>query len=210
MENSPIPENTEGEMTASPQEGFMTEDDRPKARYFNDKSHLVWERERIQRKREDIYKRNDPITMHTYMKDQTPMFSTSTTRGKQMAYDFTKPSKRSEKLINHLKSTVPILSDHYKGSKTHASAAPQGMSQFEKVYFDYVSNQKKNTGLSNISNQSEYQQRLQSNHNVNSDKAPMSHGSLNKSHFEFNTARYNSMQSVTDGRQRMFHSSQVF
>lgn len=208
-ENSPIIENTEGEMTVSPQKQLVTEGNQSHAKYYNDKSHLIWEQERIQRKREEYYRRANPMTMHEYFKDPSPLFSTSTTRGKLMAYDFTKQPKTSSSLVNHLKSKVPILSDHYKTSVTHSAAASDSIPSFERVFNAYMSS-KRNDGLSNIFNQSEYQQRLQKGQNVNNDRAPMTHSSLSKNTIDFNTARYNSSQSIVDGRQRMFHSSQVF
>lgn len=160
-----------------------------KSRYFNDKSHLVWEQERIQRKRDDYYKRNDPMTMHKYFRDPEPGFSVATTRGKLMAYDFTKPAKRGQAYVNHQKSAVPVLADHYSKSKTHTSAAPDKQTKFEKVYNSYMTQQKRNDGLGSIFHQSEYQQRLQNNRNVSTDKPPMSHSSFSKSFFDFNTAR---------------------
>lgn len=204
--NSPIQENlTEDDRTASP--GNKLNGSRGVQRFFNDKSHLIWEREKIERKRLEWERKNDPLTLHHYFKDPSPGFSTSITRGKLMPFDFTKQNTTSRKLIDSLKSSIPLLSDHYQGSKTHQAAAQN------KVYDMYATaaqDLQKQFGLSNIFNQSEYQSRLEHKRNVKAEKVPTSHSSLNKTVMDFNTAKYNTMQAVSEGRQRMFHSSQVF
>ena len=207
IENSTIPENIEGEMNSSPQEQVLSEEI-PKQRHFNDKSHLIWEQERLLRKREEYYRRHNPMTLHEYFKDPVPDFSISTTRGKMMPFDSTMKPKRSKKMISDLKSTIPILSDHYKGSKTHSAAASENLTPVEKIYYSSLG--RNGNFLSNVFNQSEFQQRLQKNKNVNVDKPPASHSSFNKTMTDFNTARYKAFQAVSEGRQRMFHQSQVF
>lgn len=208
QDTSPIQENEDEEMTASKQGQYLTQQEN-QARYYNEKAHLIWEQERLMRKRIDYERRNDPMTLHQFFKDPSPQFSTSTTRGKVMEYDFTKPSKKSDTHINHLKSRIPMLSDHYKNSKTHQAAASSNLTPFENLYYGYISN-KKDSGLSSIFNQSEYQQRLGTSPSSGGKKAPASHSSLNKNVKDFNTAKFNVFQSVAEGRQRMFYSSQIF
>lgn len=75
----------------------------------NDKIHLIWERERLERKRIDRINRRDPTKVHEYFKDPEPLFSTSTTRGKLAEYDFLKPAKKTQHAVDNLKSSIPLL-----------------------------------------------------------------------------------------------------
>jgi hypothetical protein len=143
MDSNPIQETVKEEMSATPKYRRDNEDnlERKLAKIIfpnhNDKLHLVWERERLQRKREEYERKNDPMTMHEYMKDLEPGFSTKTTRGKLAEYDFLRPSKRPQRFVTSLKSGIPLLADHYKFSKTHSTAALSNVESFQKMYSQF-------------------------------------------------------------------------
>lgn len=143
MDSNPIQETTKEEMSATPKYQRDKEDkiERKLAKIIfpnnNDKLHLIWERERLQRKREEYERRNDPMTMHEYLKDPEPGFSTKTTRGKLAEYDFLRPTKRPDRFVNFLKSGIPLLSDHYKFSKTHSTAALSNVESFQRMYSQF-------------------------------------------------------------------------
>lgn len=222
MDSEPIQEYTrEEDMTASPLDHQQYEEMiRQRCKFlffdnlvpnFNDKLHLVWERERLQRKRDNYEKRRDPMRIQEFLKERKPDFSISTTRGKLAEYDFLKPTKRKQAFIDDMKSSVPLLSDHYQNSATHQSAALPNAKSFQKTYDQFT--RRKGSEIGSIFKQSEYQNRLKNNSVLDQFKAPLSHHSLNKlgsSGYMHITESYAKVPVVQEGRNRMFYTSQIF
>jgi len=180
---------------------------------FNDKLHLVWERERLQRKRQAKQRMNDPMQIHEYLKNNEPLFSTRTARGKVAEFDYMKRPANRKRLIESLKSSVPNLSDHYNRSVTHSSAALDTSKAFRKVYNQFKP--KKGSDLATVFKQSEYQNRLNNKPALGGVKAPDSHFAFNKlgTSRTFMTPveyRYGADQSIAKARRKMHHVSHVF
>lgn len=152
------------------------------------------------------------MTMHEYLKDPEPVFSTSTARGKQAEYNFLKPANRNQRFIESLKSSVPLLSDHYQKSRTHSDAALPTAKVFYRAY-ERFSN-KKGSDLSSVFHQSEFQNRLKNNTILDRFKSPLSHYSFNKvgtgNYMGPNADKFSNIPQVQNGRNRMFYSSQIF
>ena len=153
------------------------------------------------------------MRMHEYFKPEQPSFSVRIASGSQVDYDFTKPAKRTSNFVDNLKSSVPILSDHYKYSNTHTAASLSANKVYNRIA-DVKTKAKSNYSLSNIFNQSTYQRMLQNDRNVNTDKVPFTHSSFNKdmkvlpSHAR--ESNFRAYPAVTEGRNKIFYSSQIF
>jgi hypothetical protein len=151
------------------------------------------------------------MRVHEFFKAKESGFSISTTRGKLAEYDFLKPTKRKQTFIDNLKSSVPVLSDHYHNSKTHQAAALPNAISFYKSFEHFT--KKKSNGIGSIFSQSEYQNRLKNKSSVGQSKVPLSHHSLNKigsnSYMHIKDA-YAKIPSVQAGRNRNFYTSQIF
>ena len=78
------------------------------------------------------------MRVHEFLKEKESDFSISTTRGKLAEYDFLKPTKRKQTFVDNLKSSVPMLSDHYQKSTTHKTAALEGAKSFHKTYEQFT------------------------------------------------------------------------
>jgi hypothetical protein len=150
------------------------------------------------------------MRVHEFFKEKESGFSISTTRGKLAEYDFLQPTKRKQTFIDNLKSSVPLLSDHYQGSTTHQAAALPNAKLFYRSFEKF---NKKSNGIGNIFNQSEYQNRLKHKSSVDQSKVPLTHHSLNKigsnSYMHIKDA-YAKIPSVQAGRNRNFYTSQIF
>lgn len=150
--------------------------------------------------------------MHEYLRDVEPGFSVSTTRGKLAEYDFTQPSKKKKTFVDSLKSGVPMLSDHYRNSKTHSNAALPTPQAFHKTFEHYQT--KKGLDIGNLFHQSELQNRLNNGKVVKADKGTLGHLSFNKvddKSFMFpKEDRFKALPAVSQGRNRMFYTSQIF
>jgi hypothetical protein len=151
------------------------------------------------------------MRIQEFLKERQPDFSISTTRGKLAEYDFSKPTKRKQAFIDDMKSSLPLLSDHYQKSTTHQTAALPNAKSFEKTYEQFT--QRKGFEIAYIFKQSEYQNRLKDNSVLDQFKAPLSHHSLNKigsNSYMHVTETYAKVPSVQEGRNRMFYTSQIF
>lgn len=153
------------------------------------------------------------MRMHEYFKPEQPSFSVRTASGSQMDYDFTRPAKRTSNFINDLKSSVPVLSDHYKNSSTHSAASIPVNKSYNRIA-ENSNKAKSDYALTNIFYQSTYQRMLQKDRNVNTDKAPFSHFSFNKEAKmlpnQVRDSSFKAYPAVNEGRSKMFYSSQIF
>ena len=153
------------------------------------------------------------MRMHEYFKPEQPLFSTRLVSGSKADYDFNKPPKRTSKFIDNLKSSVPLLSDHYKNSNTHAAASLSVNKTYSRLS-EGVTKTKSDYSLSNIFYQSTFQKMLQTSSNLNTDKAPFSHFSLNKDGKvypnQLKVDNFRAYPAVKEGRNRVFYSSQIF
>lgn len=152
------------------------------------------------------------MRMHEYFKDPEPGFSTSTTRGKMAEFNYMKPPKINPRFVESLKSSIPLLADHYRNSKTHSNAALPNSKLFHRTFEQFQV--KKGLDLSSVFHQSEYQNRLRNNTVLDKFKAPASHYSFNKvnpaTYSENDRGRFSAAPTIQNGRNRMFHSSQIF
>ena len=212
MEHSPIVENPmEEELTASPQYYEAPRVVNPKYRRkyeganLNDKSHLIWEQERIQRKR--IEREMRAINIWDKPFNSREIDWNPSTNSKKAAFNFSKNPQRSNMWHFSQSSSVPML------SKDTAPKSNPKSSQLRSK-FDLNENHAKNDHtLNNIFHQSSLQQIL-SGDKSGKVHAPLSHSSLQK---EVGRAfmtpvdnRFQSHSNVVEGRARMFHSSQIF
>lgn len=211
MENSPIAENPlEEELTGSPQVYEAPRAVNPKYRKKyqginpNDKSHLIWERERLERKR--IEREMNRAHLWTKQFTSRDIDWHPNVNPKRAAFAAKDP-KRSSLWHFSNSSSVPMLSNSNSVRSTAASA------KSERVKFDPKEAQSKGDHrINNVFHQSSYQNFLSGKDGKIS--TPSSHVSLKK---ELGRAfmtpidnRYMNQTSVQEGRNRMFHSSNVF
>ena len=201
MDSQPIKEYArEEEMTATPQDNKHFETlFKKNSKFwenkwyldpnFNDKLHLVWERERIQRNALDFKRMHDPLNYQGFRDDSEPAFSISTVRGKLFEYDFLRPLKKRREVVDNLKSSIPVLSDHYKNSKTHSSAALNTAKVLNKTWEE--ASKKKMKGFGNF-------------------KGPAGYKEIMSSFSGTPTDNFRAFPLVNQGRNRMFYSSQIF
>ncbi|CAI2366560.1 unnamed protein product [Moneuplotes crassus] len=210
MENSPIAENPlEEELTGSPQIYEAPRAVNPKYRRkyqginTNDKSHLVWERERLERKR--IEREMKRANLWTNQYDTRDIDWNPNINPKRAAYNAKDP-KRSSLWHFSNTSSVPMLS-----TASSVKSLTSGKNQRSK-YDPKEAQSKKDHTINNVFHQSSYQNVLSGKDGNIS--APLSHVSLKKDLGRaFMTPidnRYMNQTSVQAGRQRMFHSSNVF
>lgn len=211
MEHSPIVENPiEEELTASPQYYEAPRAVNPKYRRkyeganLNDKSHLIWERERLQRKR--IEKQMMSANIWTKPYSYRDLDWNPALNPKKAAFDYNKSPQRSPMWHFAQSSSVPMLS---AGGPKGAPSKPLRAKHDPKE-----TAAKRDHTINNIFLQSSLQSALTGS-GLNS-TAPMSHSSLSMSKNNqrpFMTAidnRYQNQTNVLEGRARMFHSSQIF
>lgn len=212
MEHSPIVENPmEDELTASPQYYEAPRVINPKYRRkyeganLNDKSHLIWEQERLQRKRVEREMRAINIWDKPYNSREIDW--NPSTNSKKAAFNYAKNPQRSNMWHFSQSSSVPMLSKD--GAKKAAAPTTESRSKFDPRETDA----KADHTINNIFHQSSLQQLLSGNKSgkVN---APLTHSSLQK---EIGKAfmtpsdnRFQNHSNVVEGRARMFHSSQIF
>ena len=99
--------------------------------------------------------KSDPVGLFELYKRDKSLFDTRTTLNSQAEYDFTKQPKKSEKLMQNFKSSIPMLSDHYRKSKTHSGAYVPSAEEFHKTFSQFRA--RKGNNLSNIFMQSDFQ-----------------------------------------------------
>lgn len=211
VENSPIEENPlEEEITSSPQYVAAPRAINPKYRKkyegtdLNDKRHLVWEQERIERKRIERQMKRSHFWTKKY--DSRDIDWHPITNPKRAAYNLEKNPQRSNLWHFSNTSNVPMLTTA-KGIKTNAA------NKISKAKYDPSEAQAKHDHkINNVFLQSSYQNLLSGKNGIID--APNTHVSLKKEIGRgFMTAidnRYQHQTNVEQGRQRMFHSSQVF
>ncbi|CAI2373101.1 unnamed protein product [Moneuplotes crassus] len=171
----------------------------------NNKLHLVWERERIARKRQEHSQRGSIFTIKNFTEKEPP-FSTSTARGKLAEYDFSRPSKKKSVFVENLKSSVPILSDHYRNSTTHKKAA-LGQENFINRTFSHMS-QKKMRGFEGYIDYQKYGET--SNDRLNTSLLEnMKLQKRIKAGKDIPSAYTPSLPTEKQGRSRMFYTSQI-
>ena len=212
MENSPIVENpAEEEQTGSPQnyyEAPRAVNPKYRRKYegynLNDKSHLIWEQERLQRKRiEREMKRNNLWTQQYDFRD---IDWHPTANPKRAAFKDKFQNKKSSLWHFSNTSSVPMLT-----TAKNLKASVQGKDVRSK-HDPQEASSKKDHRINNVFHQSSYQNILAGkNGKIN---APTSHVSLKKETGRgFMTPidnKYQNQSSVMAGRERMFHSSQIF
>ena len=210
MENSPIAENPlEEELTGSPQVYEAPRAINPKYRRKyqgidpNDKSHLIWERERLERKRIEREMKRAHLWGKQY--EARDIDWHPNVNPKRAAYNAKDP-KRSSLWHFSNSSSVPMLS-------TASSVKSIASSKSKRSKYDPKEAQsKKDHSINNVFHQSSYQNILSGKNGKIA--APNSHVSLKK---ELGRAfmtpidnRYMNQTSVQAGRERMFHSSSIF
>jgi hypothetical protein len=212
MENSPIAENPmEEEMTGSPQYYQAPRAVNPKYRRkyegmnLNDKSHLVWEQERLQRKRMEKEMRRYNLGTKPY--NFRDIDWNPTTNPRMAHFDTEKNVKKSNMWHFSNTSSVPLLS-------TASSIKQKAAEKQVRPKFDpNEASAKRNHQINNIFHQSSLQSRWAGD-NKGSVHAPATHSSLMKemgkafmtpvdNRFQYNSA-------VSQGRMKHFHSSQIF
>lgn len=213
MENSPIAENpVEEELTGSPQYYEAPRAINPKIRRkyegadLNDKSHLVWEQERLQRKRYEREMRMANMWSKPYNSreiDWNPSINP-----KKATFNFEKNPQRSNMWHFAQSSSVPMLSTA-SGVKANA-AAKANRSKHDPA----ETLAKRNHNINNIFHQSSLQNMLTGGKKGGKIDAPSSHMSLKKENGRpFMTPAENKYQGYSDvvqGRAKNFYSSQIF
>ena len=106
-----------------------------------------------------------------------------------MEYDFLQPSKRKTTFVDHLKSGVPVLSDHYKNSLTHSTASLSTEKTYQKS--NENNSRKRLDGFGKILNQRNFSK-------------------IDNMYANSGGESFKAFPSVTEGRSRMFHKSQIF
>lgn len=213
MENSPIAENPlEEEITGSPQYDQKPRAVNPKYRRkyegvdLNDKSHLVWEQERRQRKKYEREMRRANMWAKPYNTreiDWNPSMNP-----KKAPFNPEKQVQRSNMWHFAQSSSVPMLST-VKGVKSQVASKASNRPKFDPS----EAMAKRDHNLNNVFHQSTLQNMLTGKNNgkVN---APSSHTSMLKENGRaFMTPadnKYQNQANVMQGRERMFHSSQIF
>lgn len=211
MENSPIVENPlEEELTGSPQMYEAPRAVNPKYRRKhqgvdpNDKSHLIWEQERLERRRMEREMKRAHLWPKQY--DTRDIDWHPTVNPKRAAYNIQKNPQKSSLWHFSNSSSVPMLS-------TAKSIKANAASKNERTKHDPREAQsKKDHRINNVFHQSSYQSMLSGKNGKIA--APTSHVSMKK---ELGRAfmtpidnKYQNQNSVLEGRNRMFHSSNVF
>ena len=211
MENSPIQENPdEEEMTGSPQYYEAPRAINPKYRRkyegvnIHDKSHLIWEQERLQRRR--LEREMQRAHLWTKQFDSRDIDWHPTMNPKRAAFNTEKNPKRSNLWHFSNTSSVPLLT-------TAKNLKQNAFEKVNKTKHDPTETQaKRDHRLNNVFHQSSYQNLLSGG--KGRVHAPSSHTSMKK---EVGRAfmtpidnRYQNQSQVQAGRARMFHSSQVF
>jgi hypothetical protein len=211
MENSPIEENPiEEEMTGSPQYYQAPRAVNPKYRRkyegvdVNDKSHLIWEQERLQRKRMEREMRKYNMSTKPFTTrdiDWNPAMNP-----KMAHFNTDKKYNKSDMWHFSQNSSVPMLS--VNGVKQRAA-----VKSVKPKYDPKETSSKRNHDINNIFHQSALQKRLTDSKN-STIHAPSSHISLSKEHGKaFMTPADNKFQFnniVSEARAKQFHSSSVF
>jgi len=218
MENSPIAENPlEEELTTSPQYYQAPRVVNPKYRRkyegtdLNDKSHLIWEQERIERNR--IEKRMKKANIWAKPYNFRDLDWDISKNPKKAAFNFEKNPKRSSMWHFSNSSSVPMLSANNKSQKSIENKTIGASLKPSRVKYDPSEGLSKNNhNLNNLFHQSQLQTMLQGQ--KGQPKTPMTHTSLQKDKGRaFMTAidnRYAFQSSVQEGRARNFHTSQIF
>lgn len=213
MENSPIAENPlEEEITGSPQYDQRPRAVNPKYRRkyegvdLNDKSHLVWEQERKQRKKFEREMRRANMWAKPYNFrdiDWNPSMNP-----KKAAFNPEKQVQRSNMWHFAQSSSVPMLSTA-KGLKSQAASKDSTRPKFDPN----EAMAKRDHNLNNVFHQSTLQNMLTGKNNGKV-LAPPTHASMLKENGRaFMTPadnKYQNQANVMQGRERMFHSSQIF
>lgn len=212
MEHSPIVENPmEDELTASPQYYEAPRVVNPKYRRkyeganLNDKSHLIWEQERLQRKRVERQMRAVNVWDKPYNSREIDW--NPSTNSKKAAFNYNKNPQRSNMWHFAQSSSVPMLSKDASAKSSVAST--QSRSKFDPL----ENHAKADHTINNIFHQSSLQQALTGNKSGKV-HAPPSHSSMQKevgrAFMTPNDSRFQNHSNVIEGRARMFHSSQIF
>lgn len=211
MENSPIAEHpVEEDLTGSPHydQRPRTINPKYKRKYegvdINDKSHLIWEQERIQRKR--MEKEMQRVNMWTKPYNFRDIDWHPTMNPKKATFNPEKTAKRSSMWHFSQSSNVPMLS----AKSIKASAAEKSL---RPKYDPAETLAKRDHTMNNVFHQSSLQNMLNGKNNGKV-SAPASHASMSK---EVGRAfmtpidnKYSGHSDVVQGRARMFHSSNVF
>lgn len=211
MENSPIAEDPiEEELTGSPQMYEAPRAINPKIRrkYQNmnvdDKSHLIWEQERLERLR--IERQMRRVHAWEQPNNSREIDWHPTVNPRRAAYNLAKNPKRSKLWHFSNSSSVPMLSTA-KAIKEKAANK-----NTRSKYDPKEAQSKKDHKINNLFLQSSYQNILSGK--TTQISTPSSHVSLQKENGRgFMTPidnRYQNQMNVQEGRNRMFHTSNVF
>ena len=218
-QSSPIQENpNEEELTTSPQYYEAPRAINPKYRKkyegtdLNDKSHLIWEQERLERKR--IEKRMQQANIWAKPYSSRDIEWNLTTNPKKAFYDTQKDIKRSNMWHFAHSSSVPMLTPSSKvASQMKITQGVVGSKGVRQKFDPNENTARRKHDVNNAFLQSSYQNLLQGD-KTQKLKVPSLYTSLQKeSGRAFMSAidnRYDFQTSVLEGRAKNFYSSQIF
>lgn len=178
---------------------------------MNDKSHLIWEQERMERKRIERRMKRANIWAKPYSYRDIDWYPNNNPR--KANFNHEKVPERSNMWHFSHSSSVPLLTPTSKSTSAASTKSKKSQrSDFSKKFDPNEGRAKRIHDINNIFHQSSYQNLLKGGDK--SVHAPIAYSSFNKENGRaFMTPidnKYDNQSSVLQGRAKNFFSSQIF